>query len=264
MSSELRSNNHEWLPVGFEPMPPEPDKLDRKRKVKPSKEQRALMRRKRLERRYASGQDYSVGEEVMNAVTHGVGACLAVAAIPLSVVTAVSHGGGVALLCALVYTIVMMCEYVVSTLYHAIQPLRAKRVFRILDHSFIYLYIAACYMPYCLITLGGVGGPYLCAFVWAVALVGVAFEAFWVTRPRWVSAVIYVALGWSVVVFSPQLYALLAPAGFWLLVAGGISYTVGAVFYAVTKKVRFMHSVFHVFVLGGSVCQFLSILLFAL
>lgn len=178
--------------------------------------------------------------------------------------TALNHGGGVSLLCALVYTIGMLCEYLISTLYHAIQPLGAKRVFRVLDHSCIYLYIAATYMPYCLITLADVGGLWLCLFVWAVSLIGIVFEAFWVTRPRWISAVLYVALGWSVVVFLPQLYSFLAPAGFWLLVAGGISYTVGAVLYAATKKVRYIHSVFHVFVLGGSVCQFLSIVLYVL
>lgn len=254
--------SHEWLPMGFEPRCGSDG--SKAKAGKPSKQERQQAKRRRLEARYAAGQDYSVGEEVMNSITHGVGAGLAVAAIPIATVVAVSHGGGVSLLCALVYTIVMLCEYLASTLYHAIQPLRAKRVFRVLDHSFIYLYIAACYMPYCLITLGEVGGPYLCAFVWAVSIAGVACEAFWVTRPRWVSAVVYVALGWSVVIFLPQLYALLAPAGFWLLVAGGISYTVGAAFYAATKKKRFMHSVFHLFVLGGSVCQFLSIVLFVL
>ena len=230
-------SNHEWLPKGFE------------------------------QKLHIS--DYTIGEEVANAITHGIGVGLAIAAIPIAIVAALDQTGGsqdtgLSLLCALVYTIVMMCEYLVSTLYHALQPQGAKRVFKILDHSFIYLYIAATYMPYCLLTLGHVGGVYLCIFVWAVALVGVACEAFWVTRPRWISAILYVALGWSVVVFLPQLMTLLPAPGFWLLVAGGISYTVGAVLYAATKKVRYIHSVFHVFVLGGSVCQFLSIVMYVL
>ena len=102
------------------------------------------------------------------------------------------------------------------------------------------------------------GGIWLAAFVWAVSLVGIAFEAFWTYRPRWISAVLYVALGWSIVFFIPTLFAELAPAGFWLLVAGGISYTVGAVFYII-KKVRYMHSIFHLFVLTASCLQYFSV-----
>ena len=225
-----------------------------------SKQRRAAKRRIRL----ARGYDYTVGEEIANAITHGIGTGLAIAAIPVSTVTAVSHGSGLALLCALMYSIFMFCEYIVSTLYHAIQPLGAKRVFRVLDHSFIYLYIAATYMPYCLLTLGDVGGLWLCIFVWSVAVLGVVFEAFWVNRPRWVSSLIYIALGWSVIFFIPQLYALLPTAGFWLLAAGGFSFSLGGVLYAATKKVRYIHSIFHVFVLGGSICQFLSIVMFVL
>ena len=114
-----------------------------------AKEYRALKRQARLVR----GYDYTVGEEIANAITHGIGSGLAIAAIPVSTVVAVSHGGGLSLLCALMYSIFMFCEYMMSTLYHAIQPLAAKRVFKVLDHSFIYLYIAATYMPYCLLTL---------------------------------------------------------------------------------------------------------------
>lgn len=112
-------------------------------------------------------------------------------------------------------------------------------------------------------TLSDVGGYWLGAVVWAVALIGIAFEAFWTFRPRWISAVVYVVLGWCVVVFVPQLYAALPAVGFWLLAAGGASYTVGAVFY-VLKKIPYMHSVFHVLVLAGSILQFFSVLLFVL
>ena len=164
---------------------------------------------------------------------------------------------------ALVYGIAQLLEYLMSTLYHALAAERAKRVFKVLDHSGIYLLIAGTYTPYCLITLGHVGGIWLAAFVWAVSLVGIAFEAFWTYRPRWISAVLYVALGWSIVFFIPTLFAELAPAGFWLLVAGGISYTVGAVFY-IFKKVRYMHSIFHLFVLAASCLQFFSVYFFVI
>lgn len=207
--------------------------------------------------------EYSLGEEVANSITHGIGVLLAIAAIPLCVVQALNSNEPLHLLAALLYSIFMLLEYVMSTLYHALSADRAKRVFKVLDHSFIYLFIAATYTPYCLITLVDSVGVGLCVFVWAVALVGVAVEAFWVFRPRWVSAVLYLCLGWAVVVFIPRLYTLLDPAAFWLLLAGGLCYSIGCIFY-VLKKIPYMHSIFHLWILAGSICQFLSIVLFVL
>lgn len=212
---------------------------------------------------HESVYDYSIGEEIANSITHGIGALLAIAAIPICIVTAVGSGGGLHLLAALVYSIFMLLEYVMSTLYHALRPRGAKRVFKVLDHSFIYLFIAASYSPYCLITLAHGWGLPLFVFVWVVALAGVVAESFWVFRPRWISAVLYLLLGWSVVVCIPDLYALLPAPGFWLLLAGGLCYSVGCIFY-VLKKVPYMHAVFHVWILAGSICQFLSIVLFVL
>lgn len=208
-------------------------------------------------------REYTIGEEIANSVTHGVGAALAVAAIVITVVKAVHDGGGVLLFAALLYTIFMFLEYMASTLYHALRPEKAKRVFKVLDHSFIYLFIAASYAPYCLVTLADVGGWPLFFAVWAVAIAGVAAEAFWVFRPRWVNAVVYLLLGWAVVWFIPALYTLLDPVGFWLLVAGGACYSVGCIFY-VLKRVPYFHAVFHVFILAGTILQYFSILLFVL
>lgn len=209
-------------------------------------------------------KDYTLGEEIFNAVTHGVGVLLAIAAIPLCVVQAVTHGGGLLLAAALIYSITMVVEYLMSTLYHAIAVPAAKRVFKVLDHCGIYLYIAGCYAPYCLVTLINNNGIPLCIFVWVVALAGIVAEAFWVNRPRWISALLYLMQGWAVVVCIPALWTLLDPIGFWLLVVGGISYTIGAVFYTCTKKKKYMHSVFHLWVLAGSIFQFFSIYLFVL
>lgn len=208
-------------------------------------------------------REYSVGEEIFNAVTHGVGAGLAVAALVLLIVKSVADGGGMLLLAGLVFGIALLLEYLMSTLYHAIAIEGAKRVFKVLDHSGIYLLIAGTYTPYCLVTLAPYGGVWLAAFVWGVALLGIAFEAFWTFRPRWISAVLYVALGWSIVVFLPTLFAVMDPVGFWLLAAGGICYTVGAVFY-IFKKVKYLHSVFHLFVLAGSCLQFFSVYFFVI
>lgn len=218
---------------------------------------------KRASRPKKNVREYTTGEEIANSISHGIGAALAVAAIPICVVIAVSHGGGVALAAALIYTISMLLEYVASTLYHALVPIPAKKVFKVLDHSAIYLFIAGSYTPFCLITLADSNGLLLCIAVWVLAVIGVALEAFWVFRPRWVSAVIYLMLGWCVVGFLPPLIASLPFPGLMLLLAGGICYSIGCVFY-VLKKIPYMHTVFHLWVLAGSVLQFLSIVLYVL
>lgn len=218
---------------------------------------------RRARREKKNVREYTVGEEIANSISHGIGAALAVAAIPICIVIAVSHGGGVALAAALIYTISMLLEYTASTLYHALVPAPAKKVFKVLDHSAIYLFIAGSYTPFCLITLVDSSGMLLCAIVWALAIIGVALEAFWVFRPRWISAVIYLLLGWCVVGFLPPLIANLAFPGLMLLLAGGICYSIGCIFY-VLKKIPYMHTVFHLWVLAGSVLQFLSIVLYVL
>ena len=225
-------------------------------------------------------REYTLGEEIANSVTHGLGALLAIAAIPVLVVRSLDSGGGVYLFAALVYTLTMLLEYTMSTLYHAIAGLRGRQgggwqdgadegrnkkypSARRLMHSCIYLFIAGSYTPFCLISLAPYGGGWLCAFVWALALAGVACEAFWVFRPRWISAVLYLLLGWCVVGFLPSLLAAVPATGLWLLVAGGVCYSIGCIFY-VLKKLPYMHSIFHLWVLAGSILQFLAIALYVM
>lgn len=163
-------------------------------------------------------REYTLGEEIFNAVTHGVGAGLAVAALVLLIVKSVADGGGILLAAALVYGIAQLLEYLMSTLYHALAAERAKRVFKVLDHS-RHLPAHRRYLhpllPHHLGTCGrhpgsppSSGPSHLSASL---------CNAFWTYRPRWISAVLYVALGWSIVFFIPTLFAELAPAGFWLL-----------------------------------------------
>ena len=210
-------------------------------------------------RHHREVREYSTGEEIANSITHGIGIALAIIAIPVTVVLAVTHGGGgVALAAALIYSISMLLEYTASTMYHALTHRAAKKVFKVIDHASIYLFIAGSYTPYCLLTLGNSQGIGLCIGVWVLAIVGVAIEAFWVFRPRWISAVIYLLLGWCVVWFLPALVQSLALPGLILLAAGGVCYSIGCIFY-VLKKIPYMHSVFHVWVLAGSILQFLSI-----
>lgn len=203
-------------------------------------------------------REYTRGEEIANSVTHGIGIALALIALPVLCVLSLNNGGGIRLFTAIVYGVTMVLEYTMSTLYHAFTIPKIKKVFKVLDHSCIYLFIAGSYTPFCLITLADYGGIWLCVFVWVVAFAGVAAEAFWVFRPRWLSALLYLLLGWSVVWFLPTLVALLPAPGLWLLVIGGVCYSVGCIFY-VLKKIRYMHSIFHVWVLAGTICQFIAI-----
>ena len=211
----------------------------------------------------AAVRDYTMGEEIANSVSHGIGALLAIAGMVLCIVFSVRDGGGVLLVSALAYSIPMFLAFLMSTLYHALTAPRAKHVFKVLDHCAVYLYIAGSYTPFCLVTLAQSNGMWLCAFVWLVAAVGVVLEAFWVFRPRWVSALIYLAMGWCVVVFLPALVTLLPTGGLVLLVIGGACFTLGCLFY-VLKKIPYMHFVFHLFVLAGAIFHFFAVLLFVL
>ena len=206
-------------------------------------------------------REYTLGEEIANSVTHGIGAALAVVALVLLIMRAAASGDPLHLAAALVYGIAMLVEYLMSTLYHAIAVERAKRVFKVLDHSGIYLFIAGTYTPFCLVTLADHGGVWLVVFVWVVSIAGIAAEAFWVFRPRWISALLYLLLGWSVVAYIPALLETLPMPGFWLLLAGGVCYTVGCVFY-VLKKIPYMHSIFHVWVVAASVLMFFAVYLY--
>ena len=141
---------------------------------------------------------YSLGEEIANSVSHGVGVLLGIAALVLLIVVAVSHGGGVRLAAAIVMGVSLIVEYLFSTLYHAIAAPRGKAVFRVLDHCGIYLLIAGSYAPFSLVTLAERGGLMLCCAVWAVAVVGIVAECLLRERqPAWLTAVIYVLMGWS-------------------------------------------------------------------
>ena len=209
--------------------------------------------------------DYTMGEEIANSVTHGLGAMLSVAALVLLIVRAVAAGAAPnELVSAIIFGLTLILEYSMSTLYHAITYVPVKRVLRTLDHSCIYLLIAGSYTPFTLGPLLNDGGVVLLVVVWLFALAGIGVEVFLRERqPRWVTITIYLVMGWLVAFRLPQLLAALAPCCLWLLVAGGLCYTVGTGFY-LAKRVRYMHSVWHLWVLAGSICQFLAVILYLL
>ena len=207
-----------------------------------------------------SARGYGFGEEIANAVTHGIGAVLGIVAFTLLVTFAVMRGGTIEIVSAIVHGTTLVLLYTASTLYHAFPWPRVKHIFKLLDHAGIYLLIAGTYTPFTLVTLRDQGGWKLFALVWVLAVLGIAFEAFWAYRPGWLSALIYLGMGWLALLMMGPLRESLAPVGLYLLVAGGLAYTLGTIFY-VLKRVPYMHAVWHLFVLAGSACHVLAVML---
>lgn len=209
--------------------------------------------------------NYTLGEEITNAVTHGIGAGLGIAALVLCVVKAVISGaGGIAVTAAAIYGSSLILLYTVSTIYHALRVNKAKRVFRVLDHCTIYLLIAGTYTPYTLISLRGPLGWTLFGIIWGTAILSIVLNSIDLKKFRVFSFIAYLVMGWAIVFASQPLAAAIGGSGVGFLLGGGVIYTVGCIFYAVGKHHRYMHSIFHVFVLGGSILHFFSILLYVL
>lgn len=200
-----------------------------------------------------------------SALTHFIGMMMAVfAAMPLLVKAAV-FGGHTTFLAMAVFMASMILLYGASATYHSVNLSgRNLKIFRKIDHMMIFVLIAGSYTPVCLITLGGELGYRLLALVWGIAIAGMLIKAFWVTCPKWFSSLIYISMGWVCVLVFGQLLNSLPPAAFLWLLAGGIIYTVGGVIYALKlpifnahHKYFGSHEIFHLFVMGGSICHFI-------
>ena len=208
---------------------------------------------------------YTLEEEIANSITHGVGVLLGVVGMPILLIFSAQSDSdaGFKIAASIIYCLSMVILYLASTLYHSLTHPRAKRIFKLLDHASIYLLIAGTYTPFCLITLRDHNGWLLFIILWSMALIGIISEAFWRTRPRWLAVAIYLIMGWTALWVIPEMYRLLDPIGFWLLVAGGLAYTLGTIFYVI-KRVKWFHSVFHGWVLLGTFLHFFTILLFVI
>ena len=204
---------------------------------------------------------YTLGEELMNSITHGVGACLGVAALVLCIVKSCNPLNGYKLASSIVFGVTTTLLYLMSCLYHALKVNHAKRVFRVIDHCTIFLLIAGTYTPYTLITLRGLTGWILFGIVWGVGILGIVLNAISLRRFAKLSVACYIALGWVVLFASKQLVSSLAPGGLWLLLSGGIAYTVGAILYGIGSKKRYF---FHFFCLIGTALHFFSIYFYVL
>ena len=204
----------------------------------------------------------SLGEEIANSVSHGVGVIAALAALPVLVMAAQQRGDTVALVGASVFGTTMVLLYLASTLFHALPSGRAKRVFQILDHSAIYLLIAGTYTPFTLGVLRGEWGWTLFGVVWSLAVAGIVFKALGGVRYTTLSTWLYLAMGWVVVVAAKAVWTLVPGWGLFWLVAGGVAYTAGAVFF-MAERLRYFHFVWHLFVVAGTACHFVAVLRYA-
>lgn len=207
---------------------------------------------------------YTAGEEIANAITHGVGVVFSIVALTLLVTFALQRGAdGLAFAAAIIYGLSLITEYTFSTLYHSFPWPKTKFVFKVLDHAGIYFLIAGSYTPFLLVTLRETSaGWVMFAIVWAIAFIGIATEAFWANRPKWLSVIVYVAMGWVAMFVIKPMAAALPTEALWLLIGGGLAYTGGALIYIPRKP--YLHAVWHLFVLAGSVCHFLAIVVFVL
>ena len=204
---------------------------------------------------------YSLGEEIMSAVVHGVGALLSIAALVLCIVFSAARGNTIGVVSSIIYGTTLIILYTMSTMYHSLAVNNAKRVFRIIDHCSIYLLIAGTYTPYTLVALPYPLGLILFSVIWAVAILGIVLNAI---NYKVISMISYLILGWVIIFAYNPLVENVPWGGVLLLIAGGIVYTLGAIFYGFGRKVKYFHSVFHIFVLAASILHFLSILLYVL
>ncbi len=200
----------------------------------------------------------SGGEEIANAVSHGLGALLALAALPLLVWQAARLGSAPDIVGACVFGASLLLLYGTSALYHALPQGGAKRWFNRMDHAAIYVLIAGSYTPFTLGVLRGPWGWSLFGIVWAAAALGVTVKLLNRLRHPWLSTGLYVAMGWVAVVAIAPMLERMPFAGLAWLVAGGLCYTLGAVVFMLDNKVRYAHAVWHLFVLGGSICHFFA------
>lgn len=207
--------------------------------------------------------DQSIGEEIANSVSHGLALVAVLVGTPFLLVHAVRLGDPGFVVGASVFAATMILLYLASTLYHALTHRKAKHVFRVIDHSAIFLLIAGTYTPFTLGVLHGPWGWTLFGVVWGLAVVGIALRAFNRFASPMLSTAIYLLMGWLVVIAIDPLIARLPTAGLLWLVAGGLAYSVGVIFFALGSRLKYGHFTWHVFVMAGTVCHYFAVLGYA-
>lgn len=209
----------------------------------------------------AFSKKYLIVNEVFNAITHGIGTGLSIAGLVLLIIKGAHTGSALHVVSYTIFGSSMILLFLFSTLFHSLIFTKAKKVFQVFDHSSIYLLIAGSYTPFCLLTIKGWLGWTLFGVVWAIALAGVVFKSIWLNKKSKADVILYIFMGWLCVLAIKPLFIGLGTTGFLLLFLGGVSYTIGAYFYSMTK-VKFMHVVWHLFVMLGAIFIFFSVYLF--
>ncbi len=203
---------------------------------------------------------YSLGEEIFNSVTHGVGGLLAIAGTAVLIVFAAIYSDAWGVVSSSIYGGSLIILYTMSTLYHALTNRKAKTFFRIMDHDTIFLLIAGTYTPITLIPLRGALGWTLFGVVWGASILGIVLNSIDLERFKKFSVVCYIAVGWVIIFAVKPMLESCTPLSLWLLLIGGLFYTIGIVFYVI-KKIKYFHSIWHIFTVAGSVFHYFSILL---
>ena len=207
---------------------------------------------------------YSLSEELLNAISHGLGALFGIVGTVLCIVKAANTGDPWRIVSGSIFGVTVLLLYLMSCLYHALKVNMAKRVFRVIDHCTIFLLIAGTYTPFTLVTLRGTIGWVLFGIVWGMAVLGITLNAVNLKKFSKISVACYLVMGWAIIAAFQPLAEALAPQGVSLLIWGGIAYTVGAILYGIGAKVKYFHSVFHFFCLAGTVLHFFAIFFYAL
>ncbi len=206
---------------------------------------------------------FTKNEEIANAITHGIGAVLSIVALVLLIVFSAMYGTPLHVVSFTIYGVTMLMLYVSSTMLHSLPNGKLKNLFEIFDHASIYLFIAGSYTPILFIVVQGALGWTLFGIIWGLATIGIVFKVFFVKKFLFLSTIFYIGMGWLAVFAMKPMVDHLPHVGIALLIAGGLCYTIGTIFY-VWRLFKYHHAVWHTFVLAGSVLHFLMILLYVL
>jgi len=204
--------------------------------------------------------NFSIAEEVWHAVTHGVGFFLSIAALVLLIIFSINDAT-INILSAIIYGTTLIVMYGSSTLYHAVTDTKLKHLFQKFDHSAIYFLIAGSYTPIALIIISGEAGWIIFGIEWGITIIGIALKFIYPNRFETLSLIAYIFMGWLIVAVFESFKTNIDPIGFWLIVIGGLSYSVGVAFY-IKDHIKYFHAIWHLFVMAGSIFQFFSILLY--
>ena len=202
---------------------------------------------------------YTLGEEIFSSVTHGIGVLLAIGGTAVLIVLSAIYSDAWSVVGSAIFGASLIILYCMSTLYHSITNEKAKSFFRIMDHNTIFFLIAGTYTPITISIMRGAIGWILFGIVWGAAIIGIVLNSIDLEKFRKPSVVCYIAMGWVIIFAIHPLLNVMNSLCLWLLVSGGVFYTVGVIFYAI-KKVRYFHSIWHIFTLLGSVCHYFSVL----